>query len=142
MNPLRILPLALGAALVFGAAAHAAETPERELRMLGRCALAASVYKSLLPPATPPVSANPTEADIALYKRLHDLEPTLKGRADALAETVDPAVRDGLGKELTDQFQTQMAPKGAPRKTPREALDLYAPIIEACIVRAGILASQ
>ncbi len=137
-----ILSLALGTALAVSSLAHAEEAPDRELRALGRCALAASIYKSLLPPATPPVSAEPTDADKALYKQLQEVEPTLRARADALAETVDPVVRDGIGKELTEQFYAQMAPKDGPPKTPRDALDLYAPILEACVVRANMLSNR
>lgn len=138
MRTARVLTLALGASLVLGAVAAHAETPDKEMRMLGRCALASSVYKSLMPPAKPPVPLEVTAADKDLYARLQAVEPLLSARADKLAATVDPAVRDGIGKELTQQFQAQMAPKDGPRKTPREALDLYAPILEACIVRAAM----
>lgn len=137
---LRLAP-AVGATLVLTATAvQAREAPERELQMLGRCALASSVYKSLLPPSTAPVTV--TEADKELYARLKTAEPLLQLRADALAGAVEPAARDTIAKELREQFQAQMAPKDGPRKSPRDALDLYAPILEACIVRATLLPKE
>lgn len=135
----RILLLALGAALAFGAAsAHAAETPDRELQMLGRCGIATSVYRSLLPPAKTPFEA--TVADKDLYARLQAVEPVLQARANAVAKNVGPEAAIAIQTELTGQYEMQMGKRGAPPlKSPREALDLYAPILEACIVRATLL---
>lgn len=123
-------------ATAMAAPALAAEAPERELQMLGRCAVASSVYRSLLPPATSPVV--PTEADLALYERMKTADPVLRARADRVAGQVPQEKRDAIAAEIRSQFQAQMAPKDGPRKTPREALDLYAPIHEACIVRADM----
>jgi hypothetical protein len=116
---------------------QAREAPERELQMLGRCAIATGVYRSIL--TTQGVPVTPTEADQALYARLKAVEPLLKARADGLAAQVDEATREGLKKDLTAQYMAQMNPKDGPRRSPREALDLYAPILEACVVRAGML---
>jgi hypothetical protein len=128
--------IALGAA----APAHSQGAPERELRMLGRCALATSVYRSLMPPAPTPMTV--TDADKALYERMKLVDPLLRARADAVAASIDPAVSTAIGEELRAQYRAQMAPPDGPRKTPREALDLYAPILEACIVRADMLPKQ
>lgn len=129
--------LLFSAALAAASPAIAQETPERELRMLGRCALATSVYRSLMPPAPAPVVI--TEEDKALYERMKQVDPLLRARADKVAASVDPAVSTAIGEELKSQYRAQMAPADGPRKTPREALDLYAPILEACIVRADML---
>jgi hypothetical protein len=125
------------AALAAASPAIAQEAPERELRMLGRCALATSVYRSLMPPSAAPVVI--TEADKALYEQMKEVDPLLRARADKVAATVDPSVSQAIGEELKAQYRAQMAPTDGPRKTPREALDLYAPILEACIVRADML---
>jgi hypothetical protein len=117
--------------------AQAQGTPERELRMLGRCALATSVYRSLMPPAPTPMTV--TDEDKALYERMKLVDPLLRARADTLAASIDPAVSAAIGEELRAQYRAQMVPPDRPRKTPREALDLYAPILEACIVRADML---
>jgi hypothetical protein len=124
-------------ALASAAPAAAQEAPDRELRMLGRCALATSVYRSLMPPAPTPVAV--TDEDKALYERMKQADPLLRTRADKVAASVDPAVGQAIGEELKAQYRAQMAPPDGPRKTPREALDLYAPILEACIVRADML---
>ncbi len=131
--------LVTAALIAAGAAApaHAQEAPDRELRMLGRCALATSVYRSLMPPAPTPMTV--TDADKALYERMKFVDPLLRARADTVAASIDPAVSAAIGEELKAQYRAQMAPPDGPRKTPREALDLYAPILEACIVRADML---
>ena len=129
--------LTLAAALLACAPAVAQEAPERELRMLGRCALATSVYRSLMPPAVAPVVV--TEDDKALYERMKQVDPLLRARAEVVAASVDKAAGAAISEELKAQYRAQMAPPGGPRKTPREALDLYAPILEACIVRADML---
>lgn len=123
--------------IAVAAPALAQEAPERELRMLGRCALATSVYRSLMPPAPSPMVV--TDEDKALYERMKQVDPLLRARADKVAASVDPAVSAAIGEELKAQYRAQMAPPDGPRKTPREALDLYAPILEACIVRADML---
>lgn len=125
------------ALMLTASTARAAEPPERELRMLGRCALAASVYRSLMPPAVAPVSI--TDADKALYGRMMAVDPRLRARADAVASELEPAARDAIGVELKAQYRAQMAPADGPRRSPREALDLYAPLLEACIARADML---
>ncbi|MDP2260990.1 MAG: hypothetical protein Q8J89_14860 [Caulobacter sp.] len=130
-------PLIAAAALAAATPALAQEAPERELRMLGRCALATSVYRSLMPPTPAPVVV--TDDDKALYERMKQVDPLLRARADKVAASVDPAVGQTIGEELKAQYRAQMAPPDGPRKTPREALDLYAPILEACIVRADML---
>lgn len=137
MSAPRILTLALGASLALGAAAAHAEAPDKELRMLGRCGVAASVYKSLMPPSKNPFE--PTIADKELYARLKEVEPALQARANAVAGMVEPDVAKAIQAEIMSQYEMQMGKRGAPPlKTPREALDLYAPIIEACIVRAAM----
>ncbi|MDO9474819.1 MAG: hypothetical protein Q7J28_17380 [Caulobacter sp.] len=134
----RLAGLMAATLLAAGAApALAQEAPERELRMLGRCALATSVYRSLMPPAPTPVGV--TDEDRALYERMKQADPLLRARADTVAAAFDPAVGQAIGEELRAQYRAQMAPPDGPRKTPREALDLYAPILEACIVRADML---
>lgn len=125
------------AVLTAVAPAYAAEAPERELQMLGRCALATSVYKSLMPPAAAPVQI--TDADRGLYARIQLADPALRARAEDLARSVEAGRRDAIAIELKAQFQAQLAPPGAPRRTPREALDLYAPLLESCIIRAQLL---
>lgn len=135
MSRAACLPLAV--VLLAGAPAVAQEAPERELRMLGRCALATSVYRSLMPPAVAPVVV--TDDDKALYERMKLVDPLLRARAEVVAASVDKATGEAIGEELKAQYRAQMAPPGGPRKTPREALDLYAPILEACIVRADML---
>jgi hypothetical protein len=140
VTPGRILAIGLLTALATAGAAAAAETPERELQMLGRCALATSVYRSLMPPRPAPVEF--TAADKDLYARMQLVEPLLRARADALAGEVDAAKRDAITAELKGQFQAQLAPRDAPRKTPREALDLYAPLLEGCIVRGNLLSEN
>lgn len=129
--------LVAAAALAAATPALARETPERELQMLGRCALATSVYRSLMPPAPAPVVI--TDEDKALYERMMQVDPLLRARADKVAASVDPAISAAIGEELKAQYRAQMAPPDGPRKTPREALDLYAPMLEACIVRADML---
>ena len=136
MSPVRVIAAASLALLAASGAARAAETPERELQMLGRCALASSVYRSLMPPAIAPVQ--PTDADKALHARMQLADPILRARADALAGEVDAAKRDSISTELKAQFQAQLAPNDGPRKTPREALERYAPILEACMGRAQL----
>lgn len=133
----RLVVLMAATVLAASAPALAQEAPERELRMLGRCALATSVYRSLMPPSPAPVVV--TDADTALWERMMRADPLLRARADTVAATVDPAVGEAIGEELRAQYRAQMAPPDGPRKTPREALDLYAPILEACIVRADML---
>jgi len=123
--------------LAASTAVLAQEAPDRELRMLGRCALATSVYRSLMPPAPTPVAV--TAEDQALYERMKQADQLLRARADTVAAAVDPAIAAAIGEELKAQYRAQMAPADGPRKTPREALDLYAPILEACIVRADML---
>ncbi len=129
--------LIVAASVAAAAPAVAQEAPDRELRMLGRCALATSVYRSLMPPAPAPVVI--TDEDRALYERMKAVDPLLRARADKVAASVDPAISTAIGEELKTQYRAQMAPADGPRKTPREALDLYAPILEACIVRADML---
>lgn len=133
----RLAGLMAAALLAAATPALAQETPERELRMLGRCALATSVYRSLMPPSPAPVVI--TDEDKALYERMTQADPLLRARADTVAATVDPAIGQAIGDELKAQYRAQMAPPDGPRKSPREALDLYAPILEACIVRADML---
>ena len=136
-RPLAGLVTAVVIAAGAAAPAHAQEAPDRELRMLGRCALATSVYRSLMPPAPTPMTV--TDADKALYQRMKLVDPLLRARADTVAASIDPAVSTAIGEELRAQYRAQMAPPDGPRKTPREALDLYAPILEACIARADML---
>ena len=139
MSPATLARRGLIAALALAATspALAQDAPERELRMLGRCALATSVYRSLMPPAPTPVAVTPD--DQALYDRMKQVDPLLRARADTVAAGVDPAIAQAIGEELRAQYRAQMAPADGPRRTPREALDLYAPILEACIVRADML---
>jgi hypothetical protein len=129
--------LALCATLAGAGTAFAETVQEKELRSFARCGVAASVYRSLLPPAKSDLE--PTADDLALYEQVKAAEPTLRKRADALAAEADPAVRDAIAREVTDQFKAQISPPGAPRKTPREALDLYAPLLEACVTKAALL---
>lgn len=137
---MRRVAICISLAALLAGQAQAAETPARELQMLGRCALASSVYRSLMPPA--PNAVQPTDADSALYERMKLAEPALRARADKIAGDVEPSLRDGIAAELRTQFQAQMAPVDGPRKSPREALDLYAPILESCIARADLIAAE
>lgn len=132
--------LAAMAGVLTAVPAQAAESPTRELTMLGRCALATSVYASLVP--RPPAGLAPTDTDRDLLARVKVAEPRLRQRAEALASQVPAEERDGIAATLKGQFQAQLAPTDGPRKTPREALDLYAPVLEACIVRADMIPTE
>ncbi len=116
----------------------AAETAaERELRLLGRCGAATNLYRSLMPPAKAPLQ--PTEADLTLWTRIQAATPKLSARANFLAMEVGGERSRALHKEIMDQAGAQLAPPGLPRLTPREALDLYAPVLDACLAKADAL---
>jgi hypothetical protein len=128
----------LAAAALLGAAVPAAASPaqEMELRSLGQCALAGNLYKSLLAPGAP---VTPTDADKALYARLQLVQPTLAQRAETVAKAVGPEKATEIRTKLMAELKGQLEPAEGPRLAPRAALDRYAPILEACVVRANLL---
>lgn len=131
----RILSLALFAGAV---ALPAAATPaqEMELRAIGQCALAGNLYKSLMAPASP---IKPTDADTALYAKLRTANSVLSQRAEQLAMAVGPEKSQSIRAKLMAEIKAQLEPADGPKLEPRAALDRYAPILEACVVRAEVL---
>ncbi|ATQ43918.1 hypothetical protein [Caulobacter mirabilis] len=133
---IRAAILGLGLAAATATAAWAAPAQEHELRSLGQCALAASLYESLAKPGSPIVL---TDADKALIEKMDVAEPTLSKRANTLAETIGKEKAKAVHDKLMTEFKAQLAPEGKPRLPPREALDRYAPIMESCIARSQLL---
>ncbi|MES2036167.1 MAG: hypothetical protein V4466_18520 [Pseudomonadota bacterium] len=126
------------ATAVLGAAVPAAATPaqEMELRALGQCALAGNLYKSLLGPGAP---ITPTDADKALYAKLQTAQPVLSQRAETVAMAIGVEKATAIRNKLMAELKGQLEPAEGPRLAPRAALDRYAPILEACVVRADLL---
>lgn len=130
------LPLTLAAVLATASTAVAATPQEFELRSLGQCALAGNLYKSLMAPGAP---IKPTDADKALYARLQTVTPALSQRAEALAMALGAETSTGIRTKLMAELKAQIEPTQGQRLEPRAALDRYAPILEACVVRGEIL---
>lgn len=133
---MRTFLVGAGLAAVTTAAAWASPAQEHELRSLGQCALAGSLYESLAKPGAP---ITLTDADTALIEKMTVAEPTLSKRANALAEMIGKEKAQTIHDKLMVEFKGQIAPEGKPRMPPREALDRYAPILEACISRSQLL---
>lgn len=126
------------AGLAAASAAQAAESaPERELRLLGRCAAASNLYRTLMPPMKTPLE--PTEADLALWTRIQAATPKLSARANYLAMEVGGPKATAIQKDLKAQAAAQLDPPDQPQLTPRQALDLYAPVLESCLAKADAL---
>lgn len=126
------------ALLAASGVARAAETPaERELRLLGRCGAATNVYRSLMPPMKVPLE--PTEADLDLWRRIQVVTPKLAARANLLAMELGVEKSSAIQAEIKAQALAQLQPEGKPRPTPRAVLDVYAPVLEACLAKAAAL---
>jgi|GEM_PF-4954615 len=131
-----VLTLTLAAALGLATPALASPAQEMELRSLGQCALAYNLYKSLMAPGAP---VKPTEADKALYAKIQATNPALGARAEQLAMAVGMETSGAIRTKLMAELKAQLEPIGAPKLEPRAALDRYAPILEACVVRGQLL---
>jgi len=132
---IRTLALTL---FVTAVALPAAATPaqEKELRAIGQCALAGNLYKSLMAPGSP---LKATDDDKALYAKLQTANPVLSQRAEQLAMAVGMEASQSIRATLMTELKAQLEPADAAKLEPRAALDRYAPILEACVVRAEVL---
>jgi hypothetical protein len=138
MKPMRLfraLPFAIAGGLLLAAPARAAETPAQEIGGLFKCAAALGMYGAM---AERP-GAGMTDADKALAASVTAYEPQLRGRVDTLAPTIG---EDGM-KALIAAVRVEVSSKVDPLKddpqAPRKILDLFKPVLEACVVRAKAL---
>ena len=134
-----VLTLTLAAALGLAAPALASPAEEMELRSLGQCALAGNLYKSLMAPGAP---TTPTDADKALYAKMQAANPVLGQRAEQLAMAVGMEKSQSIRTRLMAELKAQLEPADGPKLAPRAALDRYAPILEACVVRSDLLSGK
>lgn len=135
MRLLKTTSLALAAGLLLALPARAAETPEQEVGGLFQCAAGLGLYDAM---AERP-DAGMTDADKALAASVTVFEPQLKGRVDALALVLG---QDGMKAQMEAakaEVTSRLAPLKDQPDASRKVLDLYRPVLEACLVRAKAL---
>ena len=130
-----LLSLALAGGLLLALPASAAETPEQEVGGLFQCAAALGLYQSM---GERPQSGI-TEADTALAASLTAYESQLRSRVDALAAGLGEADMKRLVAAIKADVAERIAPVKDDPQAPRKILDLYKPVLEACVVRAKAL---
>jgi hypothetical protein len=134
----RRLAISLAAGLAFAGPAHADETPQAEFASLLKCASGMGFYSAL----TGSVPAQATAEDRALLTRVTMVEDVLKGRTEALATQIGVAEADAISEASRAAARAQFEPFTRDPQGPRKVLDLYRPVLEACIDRAKALSPQ
>ena len=138
MAHFRSLAICLAAGLTLAGPVRAAETPPVEFASLLKCASGMGFYSAL----TRSVPAQATAEDRALLTRVTMVEDVLKGRTDALAAQIGSAEADAIGEASKAAAKAQFEPFTRDPQGPRKVLDLYRPVLEACIDRAKALSPQ
>ena len=127
--------LALATSLAFAPCAQAAETPPQELTAVLQCEATLGLYDRFV--ADP--ADDPTDQDKALLAQMSAVEPRFEMRAMALANILDPAVV----KQVIDAVMADMTAAIEPMRSHpdprRDLIDLYTPVMMACIARGNTL---
>lgn len=144
MRPRRLMTLAAGLAAGLALAPSAwaeatatapAETPSEELTAIFQCATAMGLYAGFMQDTGNAL----TESDRALSAGAMALEPRLRTRGEALAT----GLGEGPTREIISGIKTDLRGKidalGDDPDAPRKVIDLYRPVLSACIVRGGAL---
>ena len=135
MRLLNATALALSAGLLLALPARAAETPIQEVTGLFKCAAALGLYDAI---GEHPEAAV-TDADKALAASVSAYEPQLRGRVEALATGLGEDTMKGLIQAAKLDVETKLTPLKDDPQAPRKILDLYKPVLEACLIRAKAL---
>lgn len=135
VRKLTVSTIAALAALVIALPAQAQETPTEEFKALMRCATSLGVFSAY---AGSPED-NPTAEDKALATSLKDLEPRLKARF----LVVGPSFSDDAMRELVDGNTAEMEARFAPLQNDpqgrQKAVEIFRPMVVACIARGEAL---
>lgn len=138
----RLTRVALGlvAGLVLGSAARAeapipAEAVPLELTAVFECAAAMGLYKGYM---EDPRSVL-TDADRALATDLAAVEPRLRDRGQALAIVLGDEPAGAIIALIRADMTSRIAPLRGDPDARRKVIDLYRPVLSACVVRGAAL---
>ncbi len=127
--------LAMMASLASPLAAHAADQPEQEFRTLARCSFAIRLYDVVVVQKAWPGA---TAADKILAARANAATRAIDARAVALLTVVGKEKGGAILDETSAAGKARLRElQGDRNAANRAALDLYSPIVEACILGAS-----
>ncbi len=135
MRSLTLASIALSTGLALALPARAAETPSQELTSLLQCAAASGLYNGFVEAP----DSSPTDADKALVAQMAAVDMRFQMREQILADSLGDAAVQQVVTGIKADMSAKIEPLRAHVDPRREVIDLYRPVMVACIARGATL---